>query len=849
MVMQRTLALLAILPALASAQPKFTHPDRIRYDGQCFTIEGKDTFLYSGAFHYFRCPKDLWPARLQQIKDAGFNAIETYVPWNWHEREMPSGINDFSKVDLREFDEFLSLAEKMGFYTIVRPGPYICAEWATGGFPQWLLTKKPAQPKRYPWLRSDDPVYLEWSGHWLRAVSSVLKRHQITQRSRGAKGTILVQIENEYDFLSLPDEAKVTHLRYLAKTLIDSGIDVPLFTCWTKQVRGSTDPILSKVFDNPNQYPRWNVDSIADAVNEQGRVQPWAPKMVTEQQGGWFGGVGGQLAEEQDGIDERQIFALTMRGIAAGQTGINYYMLFGGTNFGDWGAEGQTTSYDYFAPIREWGGGGPKYDAVKAIGDYLRLWGPELARTTEDPEKVGSSAPRVDAWSRIAANGAHYIFVHNRSQTMPVEGFLSRASIAFKLPPFGFGVYRYTSDPNKGQWFANPPKRSGAKPAVSSIRLSEASEVAVVPSHWQSAGVGKSVTDLGIYGSDFVFYRAVRPKTLNPKYLWVKTFGGELVPSLPLTNVPAAGTSTFELPVADVSWTLLNPGYPNFGTGIEAKRGIADLRLLSDLPVATPIRRWRKVSLERFENSATLDLLRPVLDKAKEVDLEKGGQVPSDSVAAFVATVNLAKVSDSLRLSIPSIDDEGVIYVNGNRVAETNDYSQSWELDVAKFLKPGENEIVIVVRNNEGAGGLRAPVALEETSGPAVPVSLEFSTRLESGMESVPYTLDTTRDLPRIEHPTSVPRAPSEGKVVRTSVKFAKPPKAFAWEVILAAHGDGFLRLNGRDLGRYWQVGPQRGFFLPAGWLQETNVLEFTALPHGGSGRIEAAELRPLPEF
>ena len=117
----------------------FPHPERIRYDGHCLQIEGKDTFIYSATFHYFRTPPELWRDRFQTIKEAGFNTVETYVPWNWHEREMPAGFDDFSKVDLSELEAWLKMAQdEFGFYTIVRPGPFICAEWAGGGYPRWL---------------------------------------------------------------------------------------------------------------------------------------------------------------------------------------------------------------------------------------------------------------------------------------------------------------------------------------------------------------------------------------------------------------------------------------------------------------------------------------------------------------------------------------------------------------------------------------------------------------------------------------------------------------------------------------------------------------------------------------
>ena len=92
----------------SSTTKQFPQPQIIRYDGHCLTIDGTDTFIRSAAFHYFRTPRELWRDRFQKIKDAGFNTVETYVPWNWHEREIPSSLSDFSKVD---FSECRSVAE------------------------------------------------------------------------------------------------------------------------------------------------------------------------------------------------------------------------------------------------------------------------------------------------------------------------------------------------------------------------------------------------------------------------------------------------------------------------------------------------------------------------------------------------------------------------------------------------------------------------------------------------------------------------------------------------------------------------------------------------------------------
>ena len=134
---------------------EFLHPDRIRYDGSCMTIDGKDVFIYSAAFHYFRCPEELWRNRFQKIKEAGFNTVETYVPWNWHEREMPAGLSETTKFDFSDIKRWLKMAqEEFGFYTIVRPGPFICAEFSGGAYPRWLAKFRP-QGYQGLWLRSD----------------------------------------------------------------------------------------------------------------------------------------------------------------------------------------------------------------------------------------------------------------------------------------------------------------------------------------------------------------------------------------------------------------------------------------------------------------------------------------------------------------------------------------------------------------------------------------------------------------------------------------------------------------------------------------------------------------------
>ncbi len=382
---------------LPSGQMSFQNPDTIRYDAHCFTINGRDTFLHGGCFHYPRCPQALWRDRLLKFKRAGFNVVESYVFWNYHEPVE-------GHADLSELESFIQLVKEMGFWMIARIGPYVCAEWDVGGFPDWVVAK------RFP-LRSDDPESIKTSQHWYNLVLPVIQKYQI---STGGP-IILMQVENEYNFWKgVPDAQKRVYISALARMAWNGGIDIPLITCWTEQARENSDPDMARIADFCNFYPRWNIaKEVPPALQKLRREEPSSPEGVTELQGGWFSKFGGKLSVDQEGVGPAQINTLTKTVIEQGATFYSYYMGFGGTNF-EWAAKGLTTTYDYAAPVREPGGLWGKYYEARGISLSLGMFGELLARADEQAGAAQSTSPAVSVTERVNGKSG-FLFVRENA--------------------------------------------------------------------------------------------------------------------------------------------------------------------------------------------------------------------------------------------------------------------------------------------------------------------------------------------------------------------------------------------------------------------------------------------------
>ncbi|MBR4125815.1 MAG: beta-galactosidase, partial [Victivallales bacterium] len=157
---------------------------RVQFTPEHVVIDGKTVQLISGAIHYFRVPSEMWRDRLEKALRCGLNAVETYMPWNLHEPKP----GEFHFEDMLDFERFIRLAGELGLYVIVRPGPYICAEWDNGGLPVWLTAQEGLE------LRRSNDKYLSAVEGYLTKILPMLAKLQLDQDGP----VVALQIENEY---------------------------------------------------------------------------------------------------------------------------------------------------------------------------------------------------------------------------------------------------------------------------------------------------------------------------------------------------------------------------------------------------------------------------------------------------------------------------------------------------------------------------------------------------------------------------------------------------------------------------------------------------------------------------
>ncbi|HUX35165.1 MAG TPA: beta-galactosidase family protein [Gemmatimonadaceae bacterium] len=348
--MRRLLLILALCAggSVAAAQ---TGP--LVADSGHFVLNGKPFQIISGSMHYARVPREYWRDRMEKAKAMGLNTITTYVFWNFH--EPTPGHVDFSGQ--RDIAEYLRIAQQVGLHVILRPGPYVCAEWELGGYPGWLFADTSIV------LRSTDPKFTKPAEAWLDTLGKVVTPFLA---SRGGP-IIAVQVENEYGSFDKDKD----YLRWQLGALRHAGFnDVYLFTAdGDYQLPNGTLPELPAVVN----FGPGEADS---AFARLARFKPGEPLMSGEYWAGWFDQWGQPHHTTDAAQQTKELRWMLDRGYS-----VNIYMFHGGTTPGFMNGANidrghyhpQTSSYDYDAALDESGRPTPKYymfrDAIaKATG-------------------------------------------------------------------------------------------------------------------------------------------------------------------------------------------------------------------------------------------------------------------------------------------------------------------------------------------------------------------------------------------------------------------------------------------------------------------------------------------------
>ncbi|XP_061768062.1 beta-galactosidase isoform X1 [Nerophis ophidion] len=320
----------------------------VDYENDCFRKDGEPFRYISGSIHYSRIPRAYWKDRLLKMYMAGLNAIQTYIPWNFHE-ESPGQYNFSGDRDL---EHFLQLTQDIGLLVILRPGPYICAEWDMGGLPAWLLQKKDIV------LRSSDPDYIAAVDSWMGKLLSTVKPYLY----QNGGPIISVQVENEYGSYFACDHNYMRHLSKLMRSYL--GEETVLFTTDGGALGFLKCGPIQGVYATVDFGPGANVSAAFDV---QRYAEPRGPLVNSEYYTGWL-----DVWGSPHSVVSTTKVAKTLNEMLAMGANVNMYMFTGGTNFGYWNGalapySSQPTSYDYDAPLTEAGDLTEKYFSIREV--------------------------------------------------------------------------------------------------------------------------------------------------------------------------------------------------------------------------------------------------------------------------------------------------------------------------------------------------------------------------------------------------------------------------------------------------------------------------------------------------
>lgn len=365
-----------------------------------FLLDGKPFQIISGEIHPARVPAEYWRHRIKMAKAMGCNTIAAYIFWNYHEQD--EGIYDFSTGN-HNLKRFFEIVREEGMWLLLRPGPYVCAEWELGGIPPYLLRIPDIK------VRCMDPRYMKAAERYLGKLAAEVRPYLVSEGGP----ILMVQIENEYGSYGNDRD----YLIRLKEIWIENGINIPYFTGdgpTTYMLEAGSLPGCAVGLDSGS--------SLAD-FELANKMNPGVPVFSSETYPGWLTHWGEEWARPDTSDLLKEV-----KFLMDNKKSFNFYVIHGGTNFGftagansgGKGYEPDITSYDYDAPVSEQGIATPKYFALrKLIGSYL----PEGKNLDPVPEPVPAvDIPEIEmkTFTSVWENMPHPV---KSVQPKPFEGY------------------------------------------------------------------------------------------------------------------------------------------------------------------------------------------------------------------------------------------------------------------------------------------------------------------------------------------------------------------------------------------------------------------------------------------
>jgi len=775
----------------------------ITYDAQSFLIHGERVFLTAGAIHYPRIPRALWADRIQKAKAAGLNTLQLYFFWNVHEPEEGNFVFE-GRADVAAF---LDMIAEAGLWVVVRPGPYICAEWDGGGFPSWLYAKVGLETRTF------NPLYLQAIENYWSRLLPIFAERQVT---RGGK-ILLCQIENELNLGGNQGHAQELYMDALIGIARKYGIDVPLITC-EGQFPGAIECI--------------NAHRIADRFEDYRRRQPDKPLHSTEFWTGWYNVWDKPLDTAPawgggDPFDPAFTERETWRILAMGGAGYTYYMWHGGTNFGYDAMYGQTTSYYSTGPLSETGTLHKKYGRTRRVALFAQTFGDILLNApVYDPALHRQTLASGVLLHRREMEAGKLWFLENKGEE---RADVDLSEIAEGLPHH-VTVPAFSVRPLVLDWSVGGTPMDFYAPIIT--RVLEAPNETIVVAYDPDSDPKFAATP-----GDPVHVRRHRTPagrtqtflTLTPGQMELAWFGadGTVYLGAYYLRESEEGLVAELLPGTTDLW--------KYAGGAWTQLPIPD----TALPAAPVLEHWQSASADEeaqpgYDTTGWTAMYQP-MNRVQLLD--KSGY-------AWYRTTLHSDADGEATLTLTALADRALLLVNGELAAVSEAPAEERIADPSLTarvpLTAGENTVAVLsddMGHLKGAWQFKGRRLEEDKKGLFGPVLRDFSTPLTNW-----------RFRPKLSWeiaPGEVAWGPMEDakrplRLFRAS--FALPSDELAVpdrEVIahLDGMGKGVLYVNGINLGRYWAVNGHTRYYVPKCWLREHNELvlfeETDATPDG----------------